>query len=265
MLHCGHRVVKGKSRQAQKHPVSHVQWMALLRAQFRRTLDEGVVVLGQEGACGGIFQITLLQYGYTFIAKGVTGRAVPKLLHEEAVYEKLQPLQGRHVPVCLGSVDLRLLDQIYFYDVDVRMIYFLLLSYGGAPLQNCGDQETQSCTIRAVSDVLDQMHRLGVIHGDVRLPNVLQGPAGKIMLVDFDGATLIPAAAATALGNSSETLSAISPNRRRRLMDHEGAETDTAPPKTVLDAELRAEMDRDKTRAHYLFTLDNGRPIWITQ
>ena len=110
-----------------RHPVSFAEWRGLLQKQLAESLLKGVVPLGVEGACGVLFQLTLLQYGYTFVAKGVTGRHAPRLQHEVTVYQKLQPLQGRHVPVCLGSMDLRPLQQVYFYDFDVRIIYFLFL------------------------------------------------------------------------------------------------------------------------------------------
>ncbi|OAA62573.1 Protein kinase-like domain protein [Niveomyces insectorum RCEF 264] len=240
------------------HPVSHAQWTALLRAQLAQSLEKGVVVLGQEGACGALLQITLLRYGYTFVAKGVTGRAVPQLVQEEAAYERLQSLQGRHIPVCLGAVDLRELDQVLFYDIDVRIIRFLFLSYGGTRIKAAPDAATQTRMISTLAGVLDEMHRLGVVHGDVRLPNVLQGPTGQITLVDFDRAVVLPSSSSSSLSSARGALSAISPNKRRRLLEDEEDEA----PSTVPDAAVRAKMRLDRANAQSLFTLDAGRILW---
>ena len=82
---------------AVKHRISYVEWAALLRQQLSSSLVKGVVALNQEGAYSTLFQLTLLQYGYSFVAKGVTSRCVPVLQNEEAIYQKLQPLQGSHI------------------------------------------------------------------------------------------------------------------------------------------------------------------------
>ncbi|ATY66815.1 ATP dependent RNA helicase (Dhh1) [Cordyceps militaris] len=202
----------------QRHAVLYSQFMVLLQEQLSQSLERGVVVLGEEGACGALFQITLLQFGYTFIAKGVTGGRVPDLEKEVAVYQQLRPLQGHDIPVCLGSIDLEPLGQVYFYDFDVRIIRFILLSYGGTEVKG-GKDKARAHTISTISSILGKMHRLGVAHGDVRRPNVLQGPGGEISLVDFDRAVIrIPAK------TTRSTLSAISPNKRRRLIESEEEE-----------------------------------------
>ncbi|KAF4123458.1 hypothetical protein GMORB2_6159 [Geosmithia morbida] len=249
-LHLGTTLPEaGQARQA-RHPVSYSQFMDLLRRQFAQGLDEGVVVLGKEGACGALFQITLLRYGYTFIAKGVTGGRVPELEKEAAVYQKLQPLQGHGIPVCLGSVDLKPLGQVFYYYFDVRIIRFILLSYGGTEVR-AGDEASRAGVANTVTSILGQMHRLGVVHGDVRWPNVLQGPDGEITLIDFDRATfLLP-------DRSRAALSAISPNRRKRLMEAEGGE-DSSPAKKAF---LQPAIQQDNADAQSLFSLDCGRMI----
>lgn len=238
----------------QKHPVSYAKWIALLQQQLSRTLVEGVVTLGQEGACGALFQLTLLEYGYTFIAKGVTGGRVPTLQKEEAIYQRLQPLQGRHIPVCLGSVDLRLLHQVLYYDIDVRIIYFLLLSYGGTKLAVPEDPKTRKRIVDSVISILDQMHRLGVAHADIRLPNVLQSPAGEVTIVDFDQASILSK-------TSRRAMSALSPNKRRRLLEDDALGSSTASDGSREAALHRAKMREDKSNAQTLFTLDMGRKI----
>ncbi|KAM3504235.1 hypothetical protein MY11210_008431 [Beauveria gryllotalpidicola] len=232
-----------------RHAVLYSQFMALLQEQLSQSLERGVVVLGKEGACGALFQITLLQFGYTFIAKGVTGGRVSDLEKEVAVYQRLRPLQGHGIPVCLGSIDLRPLGQVYFYDFDVRIIRFLLLSYGGTEVKS----KDKSHIISTTLSILDKMHRLGVVHGDVRQPNVLQGPGGEINLIDFDSAVILTAK------TTRSTLSAISPNKRRRLVGSEEDEGVTLPAKEKPLSYFA--IQQDNSSALSLFSIDWGRMI----
>ncbi|EFW99088.1 hypothetical protein CMQ_5509 [Grosmannia clavigera kw1407] len=238
-----------KTQKPQRHPISYLQFMDLLREQFSQGLEPGVVVLGKEGACGALFQITLSRYGYTLIAKGVTGGRVPELEKEVAVYQKLRSLQGRGIPVCLGSVDLKPLKQVFYYDLDVRIIRFMLLSYAGTEVRARRD-ETKARIISTVTLILDEMHCLGVTHGDIRWPNVLQGPDGEINLVDFDRAVFLPA-------KGQHTLSGIPPNKRRRLMETEGEEPLSAKQEQL----SQTAIQQDNGNAHSLFSLDCGRIV----
>lgn len=227
------------------HPVSHARWMELLRQQLSKTLVKGVVALNKQGGCGVIFQFTLLEYGYTFVAKGVTGRRVPDLEKEKAVYHRLQSLQGRCIPVCLGTVDLRPLQRILYYDIDVRLIYFLLLSYGGPKLARPADPKAEARIVDTVTAAVRQMHQLGVAHGDIRLPNVLQGPDEQVTIIDFDQAAVFP--------TSPGAMSAISPNKRRRLMETDENETRLSK---LTEFWLHRVKTEDMSNAACLFTFD---------
>ena len=115
---------------------------------------------------------------------------------------------------------------------------------------------TRARIVDAVTDVLDQMHNLGVAHGDIRLPNVLRGPTGEVTIIDFECAMILPAAA-------RDAMSAISRNKRRRLMEDEmlptpDSEKTDKRPESIL---YRAKRREDKSDAQTLFTLDNGRLI----
>ncbi|KAI2615512.1 hypothetical protein GGR54DRAFT_612797 [Hypoxylon sp. NC1633] len=227
----------------ERHPVSYEDLMKLLREQLSRSLVKGVVKLGQEGAYGALFQLTLLQYGYTFVAKVVTGRGVPMVRNEEVIYEKLQSLQGHHIPVCLGSVDLEPLGQVLFYDFDVRIIYFLLLSYGGTRLKVPSNPEEQVDIIKDVAGVLGQMHCLGVAHGDIRLPNILRDSAGQVVIVDFNKASVSPG---------------VTPRKnRRRLAEEETSSMMVETPRKVNSYWAKARSDMGNAQS--LFSLDMGR------
>jgi hypothetical protein len=57
------------------HPIDHTRWLALLYDQLKHSLDDGIVPLGNGGARGVLFKVTLLAYGYTFVSKG-TGESL---------------------------------------------------------------------------------------------------------------------------------------------------------------------------------------------
>ena len=155
-----------------------------------RTLDHDIAPLGKQGARGVLFRVTLGGYGYTFVAKGTVLAFVDDLKHEALVYRRLQPLQGVSVPVFLGAVDL---ERSYYYDFRVRIIHMMFLSWGGDRLDDGNmsadiQQRRSRELVRSVRDV----HKLGVLHGDVREPNALwNSEARRVMLVDFERAVLV--------------------------------------------------------------------------
>ncbi|KAI0817424.1 hypothetical protein GGR55DRAFT_693628 [Xylaria sp. FL0064] len=175
------------------HPVRHSEWLQLLSQQLKGSLDHGVVKLGIQGARGALFQVTMLAYGYTFACKGTVRAFVKDLEHEAAVYERLRPVQGTSVPVFLGAIDLRSIDRTYYYDHRVDIIYMMFLSWGRYSLHEAqiGEREQQRLEA-SLSRVLRAVHREGVVHQDVRRPNILRNPeTGDVMLIDFERASLL--------------------------------------------------------------------------
>lgn len=104
---CPNVVLHQQGGSAAHHLVGHREWLQLLSKQLSQTLDEGIIPLGKQGARVALFQVTLLGYGYTFVAKGTVPAFVEDLKHEEVVYRQLECLQGVCVPVFLGAIDLR--------------------------------------------------------------------------------------------------------------------------------------------------------------
>ncbi|KAG8664070.1 uncharacterized protein FPOAC1_014137 [Fusarium poae] len=132
--------------------------------------------IGEGGARGVLFQVTLLAHGYTFVSKGTVRAFIKDLQHEAAVYERLKPVQGVHVPVFLGAVDLRSMNKTYYYD---HRVYVRAGDMG---------RSLEGEAIRS----LRAMHRERVVHKDVRLANMLFNPeTGGIMVIDFERALLL--------------------------------------------------------------------------
>ncbi|EWZ27917.1 hypothetical protein FOZG_18382 [Fusarium oxysporum Fo47] len=176
-----------------RHPVNHEEWLRLLWKQLEQSLDDGIRPLGEGGARGVLFQVTLLAHGYTFVSKGTVRAFIKDLLHEAAVYERLKPIQGIHVPVFLGAIDLRSMNKTYYYDHRVYVVHMTFLSWGGCSIdraQRIGDMD-RSLEDEAIRS-LRAMHREGVVHKDVRLANILFNPeTSGVMVIDFERALLL--------------------------------------------------------------------------
>jgi hypothetical protein len=175
------------------HPVDHAKWLRLLRQQLRRTLDDGVVCVGKQGARGVLFQVTLLAYGYTFVSKGTVPEFVKDLEHEVAVYERIRPIHGIAVPVFLGAIDLRDISRTYYYDFRVRIVYMMFLSWGGDSLAEAGtlDAMGENPDLEFNRSLL-ALHTMGVAHTDVRKENALWcQETGRVMIIDFERAVLV--------------------------------------------------------------------------
>ncbi|KAK2122128.1 hypothetical protein NOF04DRAFT_1197167 [Fusarium oxysporum II5] len=191
-LHCK-SCAPASARARARHPVNHEEWLRLLWMQLKQSLDDGIRPLGEGGARGVLFQVTLLSHGYTFVSKGTVRAFIQDLEHEAAVYERLKPIQGVHVPVFLGAVDLRSMNKTYYYDHRVYVVHMSFLSWGGCSIdraQRIGDMD-RSLEDEAIRS-LRAMHREGVAHKDVRLANMLFNPeTSGVMVIDFERALLL--------------------------------------------------------------------------
>ncbi|RCI13368.1 hypothetical protein L249_1016 [Ophiocordyceps polyrhachis-furcata BCC 54312] len=181
------------------HPIDHEEFLQLLKKQLKRTLVQGIKRAGrnESGSTGFLFKATLVEYGYTMVFKGAHESSAGALQHETAVYERLKPIQGKHVPVCLGLIDLRTLGRTLHhsnsYDGYAEIVYLLFLSRGGV---NLFDAEVG---IEAKEDLEEKatrafraIHELGVIQEDVRIENMLvNDEVNGIMVIDFELSQLL--------------------------------------------------------------------------
>ncbi|KPM34271.1 hypothetical protein AK830_g12300 [Neonectria ditissima] len=112
--------------------IDQQEFRRLIRAQL--AIDRGenadCVPLHLSGARGSLFKVRLSSHGYVLVAKGVEEVDERLLQHESQIYDRLRPIQGRAIPVCLGVVDLEL---PYYYDGG-DFVHFLFLSWAGRSL-----------------------------------------------------------------------------------------------------------------------------------
>lgn len=181
--------------------MSHSIDAASLRELLREVLGRPVYRLrsvkfldceGKFGAIGSLFKLSLPHYGYTFVGKGTFAGAVKRLQHEEEVYTRIEPLQGHFFPVCLGCISVD--TPLWFGKIIVEkpepfepIVHMLLMSWAGDELTSEDEFLPEQKGFR------DLLSKYGVTHNDMRLPNFLRNhERGRIMLIDFDVATIQP-------------------------------------------------------------------------
>ncbi|KAL8972887.1 MAG: hypothetical protein Q9197_002583 [Variospora fuerteventurae] len=194
--------VKLHPRKGKTHALTALKLRELLRNQLNRNMEDDCVDLRLQGARGMLFQLTLTSYGYTFVGKGTIDIYIPDLQHECRMYHRLQYLQGRLIPVCLGSIDL----DIPWYDLNVEIIHILLMSYGGEAIEQARELQEK--------EQIQQFERTlaarGIKHQDIRRHNILDcKELGKLMFIDFERSTLD-------LDLVRRALQDVTPNRKRK-------------------------------------------------
>lgn len=124
------------------------------------------------------------------------------LQHENEMYDGLRAIQWKHVPVCLGSIDLV---RPYYYNSDVY-VHFMFLSWAGRLLFDCGDQ-AKTDFVRGVATIFKAVHELRVLHCDAEPRNILYDTnSGNLMVVNFERAEF----------RGRQPLDSVGPNSRNR-------------------------------------------------
>lgn len=171
--------------------------------------DWGCYVLPFAVGNAFVLKIRLDASGHVFLAKGFSD--LRRLRREGSRYARLRHLQGTHVPVCLGDMELQG-DEILKYDTweGERVITGLLLlgwaGHGVDHWRNLGlgkaDEADHAFVRDMTSEVrkaLAETHKVGIWHRDVALRNVLlrhiepvddssSGPRWdlQVTLIDFE-------------------------------------------------------------------------------
>ncbi|KAJ6437118.1 LOW QUALITY PROTEIN: Major facilitator superfamily domain, general substrate transporter [Purpureocillium lavendulum] len=80
--------------------IARVEFVRLIRGQLATDCghDADCAPLHRSGARGSLFKVRLSSHGYTLVAKGVESLDLGCLQHENEVYDRLRPIQGKHVP-----------------------------------------------------------------------------------------------------------------------------------------------------------------------
>ncbi|PIG82571.1 hypothetical protein AARAC_011925 [Aspergillus arachidicola] len=151
-----------------------------LKQQLDENLDRDCTPMGGCGASGAPFKITCTAYGYTVVGKGTTSYRWNDVKREADIYRILREVQGRAVPVFLGTIDLAM---IYFLEGAGQIRHMLLMAWGGEPINKLEDVGS----IRhEISRSQKEIRSLGVLHQDLRPDNMLwNAEQGRVLIVDF--------------------------------------------------------------------------------
>ncbi|CAK7274071.1 hypothetical protein SEPCBS119000_005981 [Sporothrix epigloea] len=195
--------------------ISKANSLRLLRAQLAkdRGPDADIIPLHLSGAIGALFKVRLSAYGYTLVAKGMVRSRLERLEHERDVYDVLRPIQGEHVAVCLGLVDLIL---PYYYHGRV-FGNFLFLSWAGRPLYQCVKEVSEKTLVSAVTKAFKSLHRLGVLHTDAEVRNITYDQIP--MIVDFERAKIVKSNFLGTSDRGSQSLESMSESLQQQVVD----------------------------------------------
>jgi hypothetical protein len=165
--------------------IDRLKFLHLIRDQLAtdRGPDADCAPLYQHGARGSLFKVRLSTHGYTLVAKGVGGLDRACLQHENEMYNRLRAIQGKYVPVCLGSIDLVLPCHcgggVY--------PHFMFLSWAGRPLHECGDLVNKVGVVKMFTTIFKAIHKLRILHRDAEPRNMLYDTnSGNLMVIDFE-------------------------------------------------------------------------------
>jgi hypothetical protein len=189
------------------HGQDHIDrpsFLSLVRDQLARDRgrDADCVSMYRSGARGSLFKVRLTSHGYTLVAKGMQSAHQQFLRHENAMYDRLIRIQGTHIPVCIGNIELV---RPWHYDGRVNS-HFMFLSWAGRPLLDCPGGFGEAVVADKVAEIFKAMHKLRVLHSDAEPRNILCGEDGQLMAVDLERAKF----------HDRPPLSHLSPNNRTR-------------------------------------------------
>lgn len=110
------------------HPINRATFIKLMHKQLSEDQDTGCVSVRLRGARGTLLKITTSLHGYTVAAKCTIVNFIRHLKREAVIYKQLHPIQGTHVPVYLGNLDL---NRPFCFDGTPPLVHMIFLSYGG--------------------------------------------------------------------------------------------------------------------------------------
>jgi serine/threonine protein kinase len=112
-------------------------------------------------------------------------------MNEAAIYQHLDSIQGKRVPVYVCSIDL---EQHFPYRGICWLVHMLVMSFGGDPISNHITPSNVATKVHLAQVSATAVHNLGVLHKDLEPRNILWNPQTKtVMIIDFERAKLVKA------------------------------------------------------------------------
>ncbi|KAF2752644.1 hypothetical protein EJ05DRAFT_269824 [Pseudovirgaria hyperparasitica] len=224
-----HKCPNVKAHGRHTHQIDRSAFLRLMHEQLSRDLDHDVDCLRIHGSRGVLFRICLTSHGYTVAAKGTPAEFICHLKHEAAVYDCLRSIQGKHVPVHLGNIDLT---QPYEYDGIAELTHMMFMSFGGVKVSR-GILSNHLAEIhKQVERAIGSIHEHWVLHRDLTLRNLLWKSAErKVVVIDFERALVLEA---------RSPLEELSPNRKRKRQTDKRSTRGAPGPAAFMQERLHA-------------------------
>ncbi|CAK7231578.1 hypothetical protein SCUCBS95973_007963 [Sporothrix curviconia] len=194
-LHRGAAAAKGHD--GSRHPMTVPLLGEVVKAQLLASVNRDCECLDKDGCYGRhgvLFRITATGYGYTFVAKGVRGWHLHVLDHEQNMYNGVEAVQGRLIPVFLGLVTLA---RGIPLPTHVLVRHLMLLSYAGPDLERLEKAPDPSLPSieeldRGVKRTGQELFKAGLVNPGVRRPNTAwNAEVGRVMHLDLFRAQLM--------------------------------------------------------------------------
>lgn len=168
-----------------RHALDQPTLARLIEEQLQRPEREDIGViqsLDRSGWAGALFRLELVSHGYTFVGKG-TVQPLMQALHTEAeMYKRMDAIQGKAIPVYLGSIDLQ---AAFHLTSRVAIVHLMLLSWAGEEAWQCGIKAERLWLETARTNA--EVAALGVQQADLRRQNVLWNfELDRAILIDFE-------------------------------------------------------------------------------
>ncbi|KAI9760858.1 MAG: hypothetical protein M1840_002191 [Geoglossum simile] len=208
------------------HPLPPTCFLPALTAHLTHEPDTDIIPIYYHiSSHAGFLKISLRGYGYTVIAKGVHSSLEYQLRWEEEIYETLGQRKARAGGWgwCGGVVVVEREEHGYYYDIGMKLMRFLILSHSGLALDprifhpivgKCPprpplDPREQERVVEQAKESMREIHRRGVLHRDVRPPNLVWDKrAGRVRVIDFGRGEVV----------MRETDGGFSPREEYRMM-----------------------------------------------
>ncbi|EQL29255.1 hypothetical protein BDFG_08108 [Blastomyces dermatitidis ATCC 26199] len=189
---CPNFSIHQRGTSSHNHLISKEKLCILVNNQLARNLDENCKCLdtmGMFGAVGVLFKITLTNYGYTFVAKGVQAVDEKAILNEANVYAHLWKLQGVTIPVHLGNIKLL---QTYPLVSTATVTSMMLMSWAGNSLHS-EDYKSDVDIEAQKQQSIAELSAAGLVHYDLRRANMgWNQERQRVMVFDFDQSSIQP-------------------------------------------------------------------------
>ena len=219
-----------------RHRIRVQTFLNFLRQQLAKDRDTDCEPVSRPGSTSVLFQVRLASHGYTVAAKTVPVHFIFRLQREAAIYERLRPIQGIHVPVYLGNIDL---EKPYRYWGNCNMVHMMLLSFGGTFIRDHMTADNSPQVVELADQSVQAIHDLGVLHHDLESRNILWNEeTSRPMVIDFERSEVL---------KTTSELSVISPDRKRKRENEDGEDEEDEEDEDYLYRVERNCMRRDLT------------------